>query len=120
MITHLLTGDWRHLAEDGVIDLDALPDETLPYGEVTLTPLQPQVARDGTPVVAYTLATVVVAVERGTMSVRLPGSIGDVPVLWRLTSDLQYKGTRIPKLDIEFVLTADTTVGDLVDSQGGL
>lgn len=107
VVSHLITGDWRYLAEDGIVDLDDLPDEVLPSGRVEFTPVSPKVAFDGDPSVAYTLAPVQALVEAGQLAVRLVGQVGGQVVRWRAVVVLEYLGTPLPRTDTTFDLDED-------------
>lgn len=115
VVTHLVSGDWRHVVEDGIVDADALPDEVVPTGYAEFEPFDPTVAYDGLPSVAYTFAPVLVKIEDGTLAVRLVGEVGGQTVTWRSRVHLQYKGRDLPLFVRDFELGADVRL-----SGGGL
>lgn len=116
-----VTGDWRHIIDDGMVDLDALPDEALPTGHVVFTPLSPSVAVAGAPAVAHTLATIKTLIAGGELTdlqgregVWLAGDIGGQTVRWRATTHLEFHGTEIDYPVLEFDLTGDVRLTGII------
>lgn len=108
-----VTGDWRHLVDDSLADLDDLPDIALPSGRVEFRVLSPQVARvDGT---AYTFAPVTASVLRGRMDLWLVGRVGDETIRWAADTHLQYQGREIPMPSVEFDLQSDLRFTELME-----
>lgn len=117
VVTHLVSGDWRHVVEDGIVDADAKPDVVVPTGYAEFEPLDPPVAYDGLPSVAYTFAPVLAEIEGGMLAVRLVGEVGGQAITWRARVHLQYKGADLPLIVRDFELSADVRLsgGDLND-----
>lgn len=116
-----VTGDWRHIIDDGMVDLDALPDEALPTGHVVFTPLSPSVAVAGAPAVAHTLATIKTLIAGGELTdlqgregVWLAGDIGGQTVRWRATTHLEFHGAEIDYPVLEFDLTGDVRLTGII------
>ena len=124
VISYRLTGDWRHIVEDGLVDLDDLPDEALPTGHVEFIPLAPKVAVSGSPETAYTLASFKALIAAGVLTdlqgregVQIAGWVGDTPVYWRAVTHLEYRGKKIPYPDVEFTLEGDSRLTGIVASE---
>lgn len=124
VISYRLTGDWRHIVEDGLVDLDDLPDEALPTGHVEFIPVSPQVAVSGSPETAYTLASFKALIAAGVLTdlqgregVQIAGWVGDTPVYWRAVTHLEYRGKKIPYPDVEFTLESDSRLTGIVASE---
>lgn len=118
-----VTGDWRHIIDDGMVDVDALPDEALPTGHVIFTPLSPKVAVAGAPAVAHTLGEVKSLIAGGELTdlqgregVWLAGKIGDQTVRWRAVTHLFYKGQKIAYPVLEFDLVDDAVLTGLIQN----
>ena len=118
-----VTGDWRHLVDDGMVDPDDLPDEVRPTGYVRFVPLSPSVAITGTPATAYTLSVIKVLIAAGELrdlqgreGVMLPGRIGDEVVRWRAETYLEFQGKQIPYPDLEFELSGDAHLTGLIQN----
>lgn len=118
-----VTGDWRHIIDDGMVDLDALPDEALPTGFVVFTPLSPKVAVAGNPATAHTIGEVQTTISAGVLTdmqgrtgVWLAGEIGGLPVRWKAVTHLDYYGKKIPYPVIEFNLTEDIRLTGLLEN----
>ena len=108
-----VTGDWRHLIDDGLADLDDLPDTVLPSGRVEFRVLTPQVARvDGT---AYTFAPVTANVHRGRMELWLVGRVGDETIRWAADTRLWFQDREIPMPSVEFDLQSDLQFTELME-----
>ena len=118
-----VTGDWRHIIDDGMVDLDALPDEALPTGFVVFTPLSPKVAVAGNPAIAHTIGEVQTTISAGVLTdmqgrsgVWLAGEIGGLPVRWKAVTHLEYYGKKIPYPVLEFNLTEDIRLTGLLEN----
>ena len=116
-----VSGDWRHIIEDGMVDLDALPDEVRPTGHVEFTPVSPDVSVAGVPARAYTLGTDTGLIADGLLTdmqgrdgVHLAGRIGDVVVRWRAVVHLEYRGQVIPYPDVEFDLSGPVRLTGII------
>ena len=123
VISYRLTGDWRHIVEDGLVDLDDLPDEALPTGHVEFIPLAPKVAVSGSPETAYTVSSFKALIAAGVLTdlqgregVQIAGWVGDTPVYWRAVTHLEYMGRKIPYPDVEFTLEGDSRLTGIVAS----
>ncbi|MCT1710700.1 hypothetical protein M3B38_01680 [Dietzia cinnamea] len=111
VVSHPVTGDWRHIVDDGMVDLDALPDEALPTGKVTFHPVWPAVATAGDPAVAYTFATVTALVAAGELrdlqgrsGVWLAARVGVTPIQWRAVTEVEFQGQKIKLPPVDLVL----------------
>lgn len=120
-----VTGDWRHIVDDGMVDVDALPDEALPTGHVLFEPVGPQVAVAGVPSTAYTLGPVTGLVAAGELNdlqgregVWLAGRIGEYTVRWRATTVLRFGGDTIAYPTVEFDLASDVRLTGLIQNTG--
>lgn len=109
-----VTGDFRHVIEDGIVDLDALPDSALPTGHVTFTPRSPMPVVAGVPAKAYTLAPYKAMIVAGRIEdlqgrdgVWLAGKVGVQVMRWRAEVHLEFRGMTIPYPDVEFDLSDD-------------
>ena len=118
-----VTGDWRHIIDDGMVDVDALPDEALPTGHVIFTPLSPRVAVAGAPAVAHTMGEVKALIAGGALTdlqgregIWMAGKIGDQPVRWRAVTHLFYKGQKIAYPVLEFDLTGDAVLTGIIQN----
>lgn len=118
-----VTGDWRHVIDDGMVDLDALPDEALPTGFVVFTPLSPKVAVAGDPAIAHTIGEVQTTISAGVLTdmqgregVWLAGEVGGLTVRWKAVTHLEYYGEKIPYPVLEFNLEADSRLTALLDN----
>lgn len=118
-----VTGDWRHVVDDGMVDVDALPDEALPTGHVVFTPLSPKVAVAGAPAVAHTFAEIKALIAGGELTdlqgregVWLAGDIGGQTVRWRATTHLFFHGVKIAYPVLEFDLTADARLTGIIQN----
>ena len=123
VISYKLTGDWRHIIDDGLVDPDALPDEALPTGHVEFIPVSPQVAVSGSPDTAYTvsrfkslIAAGVLTDLQGREGVHIAGKVGDQPILWRAKTHLEFRGQKIDYPTIEFTLEADARLTGILAS----
>ena len=123
VISYKLTGDWRHIIDDGLVDLDALPDEALPTGHVEFIPVSPQVAVSGSPDTAYTVSSFKSLIAAGVLTdlqgregVQIAGKIGEHPILWRAVTHLEYRGQKIDYPTIEFTLEADARLTGILAS----
>lgn len=115
--SHRVTGDWRHIVDDGLTDPDDLPDFALPEGHVVFTPVAPQVAYAGEPSVAYTFAPIRSRVYRGTLDpVRLVGRVGQTRVRWLAQVHLRIFEKRVPMPEVEFNLEADLQLTELMEA----
>ena len=119
-----VTGDWRHVVDDGMVDFDDLPDEVKPTGHVRFTPIGPKVAIAGVPATAYTLATVKALVAGGRLTdlqgrdgVMLPGRIGDETVRWVAQTHLEYMGQEIDYPVLTFDLSGDAHLTALISNE---
>lgn len=118
-----VTGDWRHVIDDGMVDEDALPDESLPTGHVVFTPISPSVAVDGAPAVAHTLAEVKALISAGELNdlqgregVYLVGKIGGITVRWRAVTHLYFQGVKVDYPPLVFDLTEDARLTGLIQN----
>ena len=121
-----VTGDWRHIIDDGMVDLDTLPDEVLPNGHIVLQAVHPDIAQAGDPTIAYTLATVTAPITAGILhddqdreGIWLPGKVGDTQVTWRATTHLWHVGQPIDYPVVEFTPTDDTILTSLEATDTG-
>ena len=118
-----VTGDWRHVIDDGMVDDDALPDEALPTGHVVFTPVSPSVAVDGAPAIAHTLAEVKALISAGELNdlqgregVYLVGKIGGITVRWRAVTHLYFQGVKVDYPPLVFDLTEDARLTGLIQN----
>lgn len=118
-----VTGDWRHVVDDGMVDVDALPDEALPTGHVVFTPLSPKVAVAGAPAVAHTFGEIKALISAGELTdlqgragVWMAGDIGGQTVRWRATTHLFYQGQKIAYPVLEFDLTGDAVLTGIIQN----
>lgn len=109
-----VTGDWRHIVDDGMSDLDDLPDEVLPTGTVRFTPVGPALATAGDPIVGYTLGTVPALIAAGRLTdlqgregVRLAGVIGVETIRWQATVRVTWQEQNVAEWEIVFDLESD-------------
>lgn len=115
--SYKVTGDWRHVIDDGMVDLDSYPDEALPGGFVTFTPLSPVVAYAGEPSVAYTFGPIkaeivdgVLVDSQGREGVNLPGLVGGDNITWFVSTELFFNSIQIFYPDIEIELVSDVQI----------
>ena len=121
-----VTGDWRHIVDDGMVDVDDLPDEVLPTGTVKFRPLYPTVATAGVPAVAYTFGTVPALIAGGVLTdlqgregVRLAGKVGEHTVRWSAEIELTFQGQKVPyPSPVAFELDQDTVLSAIIQQAG--
>ena len=118
-----VTGDWRHVVDDGMVDQDALPDEALPTGWVQFTPVGPAVAVAGGPSTAYTVAPVRALIAGGRLTdlqgregMWLAGKIGAHTVRWRAVTHLEYHREKIEYPSLSFDLGSDVRLTGLIQN----
>lgn len=122
-----VTGYWRHIIDDRILDPDSLPDEVLPTGKVTFTP---NLGADGQlpvgdPTRQVSVAPVVALIADGELcdlqgrpGITLVAEIGDAPVWWTAVPELQWAGRDLPGKSITFApLGTDVNLGDLIDTE---
>lgn len=119
--SYRLTGDWRHVIDDGLVDPDANPDEALPTGHVEFIPVAPKVAVSGSPDTAFTVSKFKALIAGGVLTdlqgregVSIAGKIGDHSILWRAITHLEYRGQKIDYPTVEFTLAADARLTGIV------
>jgi hypothetical protein len=121
-----VTGDWRHIVDDGMVDLDDLPDEALPTGTVKFRPMFPTVATAGVPATAYTFGEVPGLIAGGVLhdlqgrpGVRLAGKVGEHTVRWSAEISLTYQGQKVAyPSPVAFELEADTVLSAIIQQAG--
>lgn len=121
-----VTGDWRHIVDDGMVDLDDLPDEALPTGTVKFTPVFPSVATAGVPATAYTFGQVPALIAGGVLTdlqgrpgIRLAGKVGEHTVRWNAEVSLTYQGQKVAyPSPVAFELTEDTVLSAIIQQAG--
>lgn len=122
VISYLLTGYWRHIVEDGLVDLNELPDEALPSGRVEFIPLAPRLVFAGEPTTAYTVGDVEADIVKGVLTdlqgregIYLVSSIGDTPIRWQAKTHLEFAGRKIPFPTIEFTVESDSRIASFIE-----
>lgn len=126
VVSYKLTGYWVHIVKDGLLDVDALPDEEAPYGWVKFTPLSPKVIYAGDPSTAYTVGSVEADIVKGVLTdlqgregIYLASSIGGVPIQWQAKTHLEFAGHKIPFPTIEFTVESDSQIAELLPATEG-
>lgn len=124
--SYKLTGYWRHIVEDGLADVDSLPDETKPDGRVVFTPLSPRVVYAGDPSTAYTVGSVEADIVKGVLTdlqgregIYLASFIGGTPIQWQAKTHLEFAGRKIPFPTIEFTVESDSQIAELLPATEG-
>lgn len=120
-----VTGDWRHIIDDGMVDTDDLPDEVPLTGKVEFKPVFPSVAIAGAPATAYTLGPVTALVAGGVLTdlqgrpgVKLAGTIGDHKVRWTATTTLRFHEQKVPYPSVNFELDQDVRLTGIIAQVG--
>lgn len=124
--SYRVTGDWRHIVDDGMVDVDDLPDEVLPTGTVKFRPLYPTVATAGVPATAYTFGTVPALIAGGVLTdlqgregVRLAGKVGEHTVRWSAEIELTFQGQKVSyPSPVAFELDQDTVLSAIIQQAG--
>ncbi|QAU06566.1 minor tail protein [Gordonia phage WilliamBoone] len=108
-----VTGKWTHLVEDGMVDLDSVPDEVGVTGHVRFIPVvDPKVPAfpTGDPTRSVSLSEIGAVVVNGEIEdhqgrpgVWLAATIGGRPVRWTARATLNFNGVVVPTRDIVFL-----------------
>ncbi|ANA86555.1 hypothetical protein SEA_LOZINAK_58 [Gordonia phage Lozinak] len=108
-----VTGKWTHLVEDGMVDLDSVPDEVGVTGHIRFIPVvDPKVPAfpTGDPTRSVSVSEIGAVVVNGEIEdhqgrpgVWLVATIGGRPVRWTARPNLTFNGVVIPTRDIVFL-----------------
>ena len=120
-----VTGDWRHIVDDGMVDGDDLPDEVPLKGKVVFKPVYPSVATAGVPVTAYTLGPVTALVAGGVLTdlqgrpgVKLAGQVGAHTVRWTAETTLRFQEQKVDYPRVTFELAEDVRLTGIITQSG--
>lgn len=120
-----VTGDWRHIVDDGMVDGDNLPDEVPLTGKVVFKPVYPTVATAGVPVTAYTLGPVTALIAGGVLNdlqgrpgVMLAGKVGEHTVRWSAETSLRFQEQKVDYPRVTFDLTEDVRLTGIITQAG--
>lgn len=120
-----VTGDWRHIVDDGMVDGDNLPDEVPLTGKVVFKPVYPTVATAGVPVTAYTLGPVTALIAGGVLTdlqgrpgQRLAGKVGEHTVRWSAETSLRFQEQKVDYPRVTFDLTEDVRLTGIITQAG--
>ena len=120
-----VTGDWRHIVDDGMVDEDNLPDEVPLTGKVVFRPVYPTVATAGVPATAYTLGSVTALIAGGVLTdlqgrpgVMLAGKVGEHTVRWSAETSLRFQEQKVDYPRVTFDLTEDVRLTGIITQAG--
>ena len=120
-----VTGDWRHIVDDGMVDGDNLPDEVPLTGKVVFKPVYPTVATAGVPATAYTLGPVTALIADGILTdlqgrpgVMLAGKVGEHTVRWSAETSLRFQEQKVDYPRVTFDLTEDVRLTGIITQAG--
>lgn len=120
---YYVTGSWRHIVDDGMVDLDSEPDVVNPTGHVVFTPQWPSLAVAGSPAVTYSVGVVKALIAdgelrdvQGRVGVWLPGKIGTQVIRWKAETYLNYNSQKIDYPDLVFDLSGNAHLTALIEN----